>query len=93
MNKQAWLDGAEVTDAYRVVPRLILFGYSFWTIQVVWYVLHWYTALPSAERSLEASGLAAGVITAVTGLNTWALKVYLATGRKWAGQPEVPTDA
>lgn len=86
MNKATWLAAAEVVDAFRVVPRLILFGYSMWTVKVVWYVLDWYTALPAAERSLEASGLAAGVITAVTGLATWAIKVYLAGGRDWTAE-------
>ena len=84
MDKQQWLDWAEITDAWRVVPRIILFGYCWWTVKIVWYVLHWYTALPTEGRSLEASGLAAGVITAVTGLTTWAIKFYVASGRKWS---------
>jgi hypothetical protein len=89
MTKQTWLAAAEVIDAFRVVPRMILFGYSMWTVKVVWYVLGWYTALPAVERSLEASGLAAGVITAVTGLATFAIKIYLAGGRDWtAGKEE-----
>lgn len=86
MKKEDWLAVAEVVDAFRVVPRLILFGYSLWTVKVVWHVLDWYTALPASERSIEASGLAAGVITAVTGLATWAIKVYVQSGRSWTGE-------
>ncbi len=84
-SKEKWLAAAEVVDAWRVVPRIIMFGYCVWTIDVVWKLLAWYMALPGPERSLEASGFAAGVITAVTGLNTFAIRVYVYSGRKWNG--------
>ena len=87
MNKQKWLDWAEITDAWRIVPRIVLFGYCIWTTKVVWTVLDWYMALPPAERSLEASGLAGATITAVTGLMTLAVNFYLKTGRSWTNGP------
>lgn len=77
------LDAAEVFDAWRVVPRIILFGYGAWAIKVVGLVLDWYMTLPFAERSFEASGLAGVVITAVTGLATLAIKLYVQSGREW----------
>ena len=64
--KQWLLDAAEVFDAWRFVPRMLLFSYWSWVMVTVGKVLAWYMTLPSVERSLEASGLAAAVITAVT---------------------------
>ena len=58
MNKQAWLDGAELVDAWRVAPRLIVFIYLF--------MLHWLTVyfavkffgLPAAERTTQLTAFA-----------------------------------
>lgn len=83
MTKQEWLDRAEIVDALRVVPRLLLIAYCAFTFHIVSWILEWYMALPAAERSLESSGLAAAVITAVTGLGSWFLKVYTFSGRHW----------
>lgn len=83
MTKQLWLDIAEIIDAWRVVPRVLLFAYCTWVWHVVAEILAWYQALPAVERSMEASGMAAAVITAVTGLSAWVFKVYSAGGRDW----------
>lgn len=85
LSKQKWLDAAEIIDAWRVVPRILVFSYTAWTIKVVHDVLTWYQSIPHAERGLEASGLTGAVITAVTGLCTWALKIYMQSGRDWTG--------
>lgn len=82
-SKQWWLDTAEVLDAWRVFPRLMLLFYCYFVYVSTFDVLDWYQKLPGPERSLEASGLAAAIITAVTGMGTWFLKVYVSTGRKW----------
>jgi hypothetical protein len=84
MNKQRWLDAAEVFDSWRVVPRFLLFSYSLWVVKVVGSILLWYQHLAAPERTLEASGLAGGVITAVTGLSTWVFKIYSENGRDWS---------
>jgi hypothetical protein len=83
-SKQYWLDLAEVFDAWRFFPRALLAAYWTWVIQVTSSLLFWYQALPASERSLESSGLAAAVITAVTGLASWASKIYMQSGRRWA---------
>jgi len=90
MNKQAWLDAAEIVDAWRVVPRALLFAYCIWVWNVVGDTLNWYQHLPAAERTLEASGLAGAVITAVLGLATWVFKIYSDGGRDWTGQAVQP---
>ena len=93
MNKRRWLDIAEVVDAWRVVPRILVFSFTIFTICVVADLLEWYKALPGTERQLEASGFAFGVITAISGLLTAVIKIYQSTGRKWSagddeGDPE-----
>lgn len=86
MNKKDWLDAAEVFDAWRVVPRSLLFGYCIWVVLLTNNILLWYQHLPAAERSLETSGFAGVVITAVTGLATWVFSIYTAGGRDWKAE-------
>lgn len=88
-DKVKLLDAAEVIDSFRLVPRIILFCFGYWTIDVTYRILFWYFKLPSAERTLETSGLAMGIITAVTGLLTLVIKDYTATGREWGIPPQV----
>lgn len=82
-DKQWWLDAAEVFDAWRIAPRVLLFGYWIWVAWIVDRLLSWYMALPADERSMEASGMATFVITAVTGLASWISKIYMHSGRLW----------
>lgn len=84
--KQWMLDAAEVFDAWRVFPRVLVGGYWLWVALVVHDILQWYKLLPSPERTLEASGLAGAVITAVTGMATWVSKIYMDGGRSWANE-------
>jgi hypothetical protein len=39
--KQHWLDAAEVFDAWRVAPRIVLFGYCAWLVEVIDRILTW----------------------------------------------------
>lgn len=87
MNKQAWLDAAEVFDAWRVVPRLILFGYCAWLVYIVDTILAWYMGLQEHARGIEASGMATFVITAVTGIGATVYKIYAGGGRAWDQVP------
>ena len=81
--KTALLDGAECFDAWRVVPRLVLAGYSAWLVYVVDLILVWYQSLPAGDRGVEASGMATFVITAVTGIGVTVYKIYAGGGRAW----------
>lgn len=83
MNKQVWLDAAEVFDSWRVAPRAILFGYCFWVSHVTDSALTWYQHIPAAERGLESAGLVGAIITAVTGMAVWVFKIYTSGGRDW----------
>lgn len=74
MKKQALLDYAEVADAWRIVPRVILAGYAV----MVYQSQAWFFALPdpSAAQSAYVSVLW-GAAAALTGF-------YFNTGRRWS---------
>jgi hypothetical protein len=84
VNKTKFLDVAQVFDTWRVVPRAVLFGYAWWVMHVTDNTLSWYQHLPSAERTLEASGLAGAIITAITGMAVWVYRIYADTATDWS---------
>ena len=85
--KAKYLDYAEIFDSWRVVPRSVLFGYCWWVAHVTDRTLDWYMHLPATERTLESSGLAGAIITAITGMSVWVFKVYSDNGRDWTARP------
>ena len=87
MDKVKLLHWAEVTDSWRVVPRLLIFSMLIWMVHVTDQVLKWYMGLPIAAQSIQASGLAASIVATVTGLWTIVFKIYSANGRDWNAQP------
>jgi len=88
MDKAKWIDRAQVFDTWRVVPRFILFGYAAWVAHVTDSILTWYMHLPSAERTLETSGLAGTIIAAVTGLLPWVYRIYSDAANDWTKVPK-----
>lgn len=84
--KQRCLHLAECFDAWRIAPRILLGLYWVLVYRVTDRLLTWYMALPADERSLEASGMAIGIFTALLGLGTNFMNVYVKSGRKWNGQ-------
>lgn len=81
--REGLLYAAEVVDAFRLVPRVIVFGYCAFVFWITKYLLDWYTVLPATERTIETSGFAAGIFTAITGLCGIFINAYLKTGRDW----------
>lgn len=83
-----WLQVAEVLDAFRVIPRLILVAvYSFVGVYTYDFT-HFYfnlILLPDVtDWKLTAySAFGALTIPAVVGLATGMTKAYLDSGRKW----------
>lgn len=72
MNKQYWLDLAEIRTKLRVMPSLLLLVYGGYSIRLA----EWYIHLPSVDRTLEASGFVALVLAAFAKLCDW----YMTTG-------------
>ncbi len=87
--KQRCLHLAECVDAWRLAPRALLVAYWALVYDVTDRLLTWYMALPSAERSMEASGMAFGIFTALLGLGTIFMNAYIKTGRNWNGVSDV----
>lgn len=71
--KQTLLDIAEVIDAYRVFPRIVLAGYGY----LAWNMHQWVTHLPDISASQSAYA------TAIVGLCVPLAGWYFHTGRQW----------
>lgn len=73
MDKEKWLTAAEIVDAFRLVPRLLLLGFAV----VSFKAFIWATGLE------ELSATQLGLVTAIWGAATVWLTFYLNSGRKW----------
>jgi len=71
--KQIGLDAAEVVDAWRVVPRTIMFGYGW----IVWHNVQWFQGLE------DPSGFQMGFSQIIWGAAALLTAWYFNTGRKW----------
>lgn len=83
MEKQKWLNAAEIFDAWRIIPRAVLGTTVIFAIVYVATITMWYMDLPTADRTMEATGLATITIPAVMGLAGKVFDWYVKTGRKW----------
>lgn len=88
--KPGWFAGgmwmAELVDAWRVVPRLLIGAYAAFVYKVVFFILGWYAAEPASARGAEESAVVGIVVTAVTGFAPWIFKIYSENGRDWSSQ-------
>ncbi len=64
---------AELIDAWRVVPRIILGAYGY----MVYWVVDWFLAMPTPTTQQAA------LVTTVTGTVAAVIGLYQHTGRKW----------
>ena len=85
---------AEWVDAWRIIPRLIVAGYSY----MLWHMYTWFTTLKpemiegcNVEILKEACISAApttqhmGLITAAVGISAAVFALYANSGKKWNG--------
>jgi len=92
--RKAHMAIAEWIDAWRVVPRLLVAGYTYAT----WKVIMWYMALQPtwldgcdvqvlAEKCIVAAPTTqhAALVTAVIGISAAVFGLYANSGRKWNG--------
>ena len=79
--KRDALNAAEIFDSWRVIPRTILLGYSWWLAHVTDKLIEWFIAQPSHE--IAASTAVTGIISALAGIGTWVYKIYSDNGRDW----------
>ena len=88
MNKATWLDVAEVLDALRVFPRLILFSAFCFTSWYAWFALSLaVNVVAGASDASVATAIVGGVIGVtvpfVGSMFAKVVDVYLNTGRDW----------
>lgn len=77
------MDFAEVVDALRVLPRLVLVGFGWLLGTVILETLHWYFVLPPADRTAQVTAVIGIIIPAACGLAVWVYKIYSIGGRNW----------
>jgi hypothetical protein len=83
MNKRAWLDGAEVVDSWRVVPRIIVLAYLALLSWVTVYFSVRYFAVPAIERTGSLTAFVSVVMTTAYGVMPFIVKIYIDGGRTW----------
>lgn len=87
VRKGTLLDIAELLDAYRVVPRILLFFYGY----LVWYITNWYLPIQNPTTGQTA------VFTTLLGSIPVIVGLYQSSGRRWGPhgnrqwrQPRIP---
>lgn len=87
MTKQDWLDIAEVIDAHRVIPKLILVaaftGYGVLTYDSYLWVKSIYET--TGDVPIAVAAFAGGVVSSLGGVLTLLVNKYFGGGRKWDG--------
>ena len=86
--KGFWLDVAEVVDALRIVPRVVLFAFGGLLGYTIVDTLHWYMGIPPADRTSQVTAVIGIIIPTLAGLATWVFKIYAAGGRSWGPRDE-----
>ena len=87
--KANWLHVAEVVDAWRIIPRVFLAGWSAFTMQVGFETLHWFFAQPANSRGFEEASVVVGVFTAALGFVKFVFDRYSSSGRDWVANPVI----
>lgn len=95
MNKQNWLDIAEIIDAHRIWPK------SFMVIFIVAYLWFAYDSYIWVKSMVDVTDLdnikeiptsvvafVGATLTALGGVLTLAINKYFDTGRKWSKRNE-----
>lgn len=85
MNKLFWLHLAEVVDAWRVVPRLLVLvcvvGYTLYFVDSYLWIKEIYEAKETVPGSV--AGYVGGTLSALGGVLTLLINKYFSSGRKW----------
>jgi len=81
MNKQEWLDIAEILDAMRVVPRVLMaLAWTLFSIYI-WWTTGWYFGLETP--SAWDMGFISSTISALGAALASLTNRYFDSGRKW----------
>lgn len=90
MDKERWLQFAEIIDAVRIFPRLLLLSDFIFTCWYCWYALDVVVKLVTISEIRDASvinaitgGVIAATVPFITHRFSKVADIYLNTGRKW----------
>lgn len=93
MNKQKWLNFAEILDATRVMPRVMLLLFLGLYVALAMGSWGWFLALDPTLYSDISFGLMIAypttLLTAIGGMITKVFLEYMKTGRKWQDKDEI----
>lgn len=85
MDKQTWLNIAEIIDAHRFMPKMILVlafvGYGMLTYDTYFWVKEIYEQTKGIPTSVAL--FAGGVVSSLGGVLTLLVNKYFEGGRKW----------
>jgi len=95
--RRAHLAIAEWLDAWRIIPRAVIAGYTF----LMWYVIQWYMKLtPYIIEDCDAESFGsicvvlapttqhAALVSTVVGIAAAVFGLYAGSGKKWNGFTE-----
>jgi hypothetical protein len=83
VKKEWWMDIAEVIDALRVFPRIVLGGYMVLVGILACYLTWWYAHLPAVERTIEVTAFYGMLTGGLFGLAAFVFKIYSDGGVDW----------
>lgn len=90
MKKETWLSVAELFDAFRIVPRILLVGYGILLYKTVtWYMMIAPLIIDNKVLIDGPTTQHAALITAVVGLGAAIFGLYSNSGRSY---PQKPND-
>ena len=81
--KENWMAAAEVIDALRIFPRILVLSYGWFVGYTTIYSIYWYAALPAAERTVEVTAFYTMQMGSIGALAAYIFKVYTDGGYDW----------
>jgi hypothetical protein len=84
MDKEKWLDCAEVIDSLRIFPRFLVSWYMVILTWSVCYQTWWYAHLAGTDRTVEVTAFYGMEMGGIFGLAVYIFKIYTDGGRDWS---------
>ena len=81
MNKDKWLDWAEIIDALRVIPRIMMLGWLVFYMIYTWELTIWFFEVP--DPTAGQTTFITAVISGLGTMSVWLGNLYLNSRRPW----------
>lgn len=85
MNKQQWLDLAEIIDAHRVIPKILVFSTVIGYMVLTWVLIDWGMDIFNKTGNIPTtiSALIGTLLTTIAAIPTLVVRKYFEGGRNW----------